>query len=102
MNAVRERILLDAHESLSNYPFSEHRDLIAFCVCSGFMLDYEEDDSDADFEEVIAVVDKDWLFDFMEVDDPRDYLVNEYTSDDSIVWYDEANRTGHLAMAAFN
>lgn len=107
MNEIRQRILLDVNKSIANYPINEHRDLIAFCVCDGYFGDVEDDENgiEADFNEVIAIVDKDWLFNTMKksgIENPRDYLVNEYTSDDSSVWFDEASRTGMIAMIAFN
>jgi hypothetical protein len=39
MNAIRERILID----MTPYKeFSEHKDLISFCVCSECFIDYED------------------------------------------------------------
>lgn len=108
MNEVRQRILLDVNKSITNYPINEHRDLIAICVCDGYFGDVEDNNNgiESDFNEVIAVVDKNWLFDYMkkteDIENPRDYLINEYTSDDSSVWFDEANRAGMIAMVAFN
>lgn len=107
MNKVRQRILTEVNKSIANYPINEHRDLIAICICDGYFSDVVNDGNEieSDFNEVIAVVDKDWLFDYMKkdgIEDPRDYLINEYTSDDSSFWFCEANRVGMLAMVSFN
>ena len=101
MNAVRERILID----MTPYKgFSEHKDLIAFCVCSEFFMDYDDENNgiEPDFNEIVVIVEKDWLFDFMDVENPLEYLRNEYTSDDSIVWFDEALRHNKVVMINFN
>lgn len=101
MNEVRERVLL----SIPCYPdFAEHKDLIAFCVCSECFTDWEDENNgiEPDFNEVIAVVEKDWLFKYMQVDDPLYYLQNEYTSDDSIDWFDEAILRKKIVMITFN
>lgn len=108
MNQVRERILLDVAKSLREFPYAEHKDLISFCVCSECFEDWEEieNGNGADFNDVIAIVDKDWLFKYMSedmnIENPRKYLQQEYTSDDSIDWFDMANIQGKLMMVAFN
>ena len=104
MNKVRKEIL----ESIKPYiGFSEHKDLIAFCVCDGYFgYDVETDsETETDFNELVVIVEKDWLFDCMRkdgIENPLDYLQNEYTSDDSIVWFDEAARQGKVVMVDFN
>lgn len=101
MNEVRERILI----GLTPYTnFSEHKDLISFCVSSECFEDWEDEENDieADFTELIVVVEKDWLFEYMGEENPLEYLKNEYTSSDSIGWYDEANRLGKIVMVAFH
>ena len=104
MNIVRERILA----SITPYmDFAKHKDLIAFCVCDGYLCyDVETDsDSEADFNELVVVVEKDWLFDCMRkdgIENPLDYLQNEYTSDDSIFWFDKAVEQGKVVMVDFN
>ena len=104
MNKVRKRIL----ESITPYmDFAKHKDLIAFCVCDGyFSYDVETDsETETDFNELVVVVEKDWLFDYMRkdgIESPLDYLQNEYTSDDSIVWFDEASEQGKVVMVDFN
>lgn len=101
MNAIRERILVD----ITPYKnFAEHKDLISFCVSSESFMDWEDEDNgiEADFSEVIVIVEKDWLFDYMDMENPLDYLQNEYTSDDSIDWFDEALRQNKVVMVGFN
>lgn len=101
MNEVRERILL----SLTKYPdFSEYKDLIAFCISSEKFSDCEDEENgiEPDFDDVIAIVEKEWLFDYMGVENPLEYLKNEYTSDDSIDWFDEAVRLNKLVMVSFS
>lgn len=104
MNKVRKKIL----DNIEPYmDFGKHKDLIAFCVCSEYFVynDEMEDEILPDFDELIVVVEKDWLFDFMkkyEIVDPLDYLQNEYTSDDSSVWFDEASEQGKVVMVDFN
>ena len=108
MNPVRERVLLDASASLRNYPYNEHRDLISFCVGSEYFEDYEETNQGicADFNEVVAVVDKNWLFNeirkYEDGIEPRKYLQEEYTTEDSGDWFDTAVNTNHLMMVSFN
>ena len=101
MNAVRERILID----MTPYKeYSEHKDLISFSICSEYFMDCEDESNgiEADFDEVIAIVEKDWLFDYMNMENPLEYLQNEYTSDDSIDWFDEALKHNKVVMVGFN
>lgn len=101
MNTVRQRIILSIPEYLD---FWKHKDLISFCVCSEYFMDCEDDENgiEADFNEVIAIVEKDWLFEYMDMEDPLEYLQNEYTSDDSIEWFDEAIRQNKIVLVGFN
>ncbi len=101
MNTVRQRIVLSIPEYIE---FAEHKDLIAFCVCSEWFMDCEDEEEgiEADFDEVIAIVEKDWLFEYMDMENPLEYLQNEYTSDDSINWFDEAIRQQKIVMVGFN
>lgn len=104
MNKVREIVL----EGMNPYlDFAEHKDLIAITVGPEyFTYDCETDaDLDADFCEVIAVVEKDWLFSIMlqeGIEDPLDYLQNEYTYDDSWPWFENAKENGKVAVIEFN
>ena len=101
MNAIRQRIVLSIPEYLE---FSEHKDLIAFCICSEYFMDFEDEYNgiEADFNEVVAIVEKDWLFSYMNMKNPLEYLQNEYTSNDSIDWFDEAIRQNKIVMVGFN
>ena len=104
MNKVRERILANI-EPYTN--FSEYKDLIAFCVCSEHLVysDEMENEIEPDFNELVVVVEKDWLFDFMmkyDINNPLNYLQNEYTSDDRVAWFDEASEQGKVVMVNFN
>lgn len=101
MNAVRERILL----GMTPYKeYSKHKDLISFCICSEYFEDWEDEVNgiEPDFSEVVVIVEKDWLFNYMDMKNPLEYLQNEYTSDDSIDWFDEALRHNKVVMVAFN
>lgn len=101
MNEVRKRIL----SSITKYPnFSEHKDLIAFCVHAEKFSYYEDEENgtEPDFDEVIAVVEKEWLFQYMQVPNPLEFLKNEYTSDESINWFDEALQKHKLVTVSFN
>ena len=104
MNAVRERIMKERQPYVD---FSKHKDLIAFTVGADyFTYDGENDvELEADFEEVIAVVEKDWLFDRMRgegIENPSDYLQNEYTWDDSYNWFESAMVWDKVAVIEFN
>lgn len=103
MNTVREKVLEDTKPYLD---FAEHKDLIAITIgAEYFTYDCETDtDLEADFGEVIAVVEKDWLFTVMlkeEIENPLDYLQNEYTWDDSFVWFINAKTEGKVAVIEF-
>nr|DAJ86339.1 MAG TPA: hypothetical protein [Bacteriophage sp.] len=111
MNKVRERILKEV-ENANYVDFSKHKDLIAFCICDGFFgwnpVTYEEEE--ADFNELIVVVEKDWLFNHIKMgnrnivtdEDARKFLQEEYTSDDSSEWYDAAIMENKVVMVDFN
>ena len=104
MNKVRNRVFEDMKPYLE---FAKHKDLIAITVGADyFSYDCETDtELDADFGEIIAVVDKDWLFTFMlkeGIENPLDYLQNEYTWDDSFVWFINAKACGKVVTVEFN
>ena len=104
MNAVREKVLADMKPYLD---FAQHRDLVAMTVgAEYFTYDYKTDtELEADFGEVVAVVEKDWLFTVMmkeEIENPLDYLKNEYTWDDSFVWFENAKACGKVVTVEFN
>ena len=103
MNAVREKVW----ENMNPYTaFAEHRDLVAFTVGADyFTYDHENDELlEADFYEIVVVVEKDWLFELMkknDIENPLDYLQNEYTWDDSIEWFEDAKRYGKVVTIDF-
>lgn len=98
MNQVRERILLN----LTPYTgLSEHKDLISFCVSCEYFTDYG-DKEEPDFNEIVVIVEKEWLFEHMQVENPLEYLRNEYTSDDSIEWFEDALTSHKVVMVSFN
>lgn len=106
MNSVRERVLF----GIEPYQISNHLDLAAFCVDSEEFEDWEEvkdnnGDLVADFNEVVCIVEKDWLFDKIRKEigkEPRHYLCDVYTSDDSYDWFIDAKTEGKLVMVSFN
>lgn len=110
MNKVRERILKEVAEA-KYQDYEKHRDLISFCVCDGY-FEYNADtdeEEESDFDEVIVVVEKNWLFDLIKhIKDFRmDYEVRSllqegYTSDDSGTWYEEARLAHKVVMVIFN
>ena len=104
MNAVRQRVLEDMESYLD---FAQHKDLIAIDIGADyFSYDCENDEElEADFAEVIAVIEKDWLFAFIlkeGIENPLDYLQNEYTWDDSFVWFTNAKIESKVAVIEFN
>ena len=104
MNAVRNKVMADINPYLE---FSHHKDLIAFTVGADyFTYDYKTDtELEADFGEIVVVVEKDWLFAIMveeEIENPLDYLQNEYTWDDSFNWFEEAKIAGKIVVVEFN
>lgn len=101
MNAVRERIL----NSITLYKdYEEYRDLISFTICCEYFMNVEDEDNgiNADFDEVVAVVEKEWLFNYMDMENPLEYLQNEYVSDDSIDWFNNALKNNKVVMVGFN
>lgn len=104
MNAVRSKVMKDIKPYLD---FSLHKDLIAITIGADyFTYDHETDtELEADFGEVIVAVEKDWLFNTMlaeEIENPLDYLQNEYTWDDSYAWFENAKNEGKIAVVEFN
>ena len=104
MNAVRSKVMDDMKPYLD---FAQHKDLVAFTVGADyFTYDAEADkELEADFGEIIVAVEKDWLFEHMMKDDienPMEYLQDEYTWDDSINWFEDAKMYGKIAVIEFN
>lgn len=103
MNPIREMILMDIGNNAYT-EIAEHNDLICFVV-SGECFNDEEINRIADFAELIVIVDKEWLFSKMLIEgiaNPRAYLKEEYTSDDSYEWYMDAVRERKVVMVSFN
>ena len=103
MNAVRKRVMADMKPYLE---FAEHKDLIAITVGADyFTYDWKSGkELEADFHEIVAVVEKDWLFATMlaeEIEDPLDYLQNEYAWDDSFAWFEDAKVNGKVVAVQF-
>ena len=104
MNKVRKRVL-DYKKPYID--FAQHKDLIAITIGADyFSYDHETDaELEADFSEVVAVIEKDWLFSIMlkdKIENPLGYLQNEYTWDDSIVWFENAKTSGKVVAIEFN
>lgn len=83
--------------------YSDHKDLISFCVCSEYFTD------DANFNELIVVVEKRWLFNLIKEtqnlktdSEVRKFLQEEYTSEESKEWYDEAILNSKIVSISFN
>lgn len=107
MSKLRERILKEASEAKCE-GYRDYRDLIEFCVCDDY-FGYNADEEESDFDEVFVVVAKDWLFalikqtkGFRTDNEVRKFLQEEYTSDDSSIWYEEAIKANQVVMIDFN
>ena len=104
MDAVRRRVLEDMNPYID---FAKHKDLIAITIgAEYFTYDHETDrELETDFEEVVAVIEKDWLFGLMlkeGIRNPLDYLQNEYTWDNSFVWFENAKAKGKVVVVSFD
>ncbi len=92
------------------YQSSRRGDLAACCVDSEEFEDWKEVEDNngdlvADFNEVVCIVEKDWLFDKIRKEtgkEPRHYLCDVYTSDDSYDWFIDAKTEGKLVMVNIN
>lgn len=107
MNSVRKRVLI----GIKPYQISEHKDLAAFCVDSEEFEDWDEIENNngnlvSDFNEVVCVVEKDWLYEKIknecDTDNPLHYLQSVYTSDESYDWFIDAKEQGKLVMVSFS
>lgn len=104
MKTVKEKVL-SMVKPYTN--FGEHKDLIAFSLGECYLsYDYElGEDLPTDFEELIVVVEKDWLFKLMKkdgVENPLNYLQNEYTWGDSYEWFNKAVNENKVVVVGFN
>lgn len=104
MNKVRKYIL----DGMIPYAeFSQHKDLVAFTVGADyFTYDCETGmDIKADFSEIVVVVEKEWLFFNMTnegIENPLQYLQDEYTWDDSVEWFESAKLVGKIVAIQFD
>lgn len=103
MKTVKEKVL-SMIKPYNN--FAEHKDLIAFSLGESYLCYDSEADTELeqDFEEVIVVVEKDWLFNHMReegFENPLNYLQNEYTWDDSYEWFYKAVEENKIVMVDF-
>lgn len=107
MTAVQQRILLDLNCN-SYTEWANHDDMINFTVPAECFLDIEEceqEDFDPGFNELMVIVEKDYLYGMMKrqgIIDPHWYLEHEYSSENAIDWYDEAVRAKKVVMITFN
>ena len=79
--------------------YREFNDLIAFSVGAAYLCVEE-----TSFQEIVVAVEKEYLFHLMQeqgIEDPIDYLKNEYTWDDSIIWFERAAEDGKIAVTEF-
>lgn len=84
--------------------FNKHKDLIAFAVCGESFSDYESE-IEADFDELVVITEKDWLFEIMKKDgikNPLKYLQDEYTSGDGFYWFNKAVFANKVVCVNFN
>lgn len=103
MNAIREAILMDVAKNQYR-DFDKYNDMIGFVVGAECFED-EDVDRYADFAELEVIVERPWLFSKMLAEgiaNPRAYLREEYTSDDSYEWYADGIRERKVVMVAFN
>lgn len=103
MNAVREKVM----DGIKPYlDFGKHKDLVAISIGADYFTYDSENDTELeeDFYEVVVAVEKEWLFKFMKkdcIENPIDYLQNEYTWDDSWIWFYNAKIDGKIAVIEF-
>lgn len=103
---VAEKIVLEEREKnkiLSRIKecdsYREFNDLIAFSVGAAYLCV-----EGTNFQEIVVAVEKEYLFHLMQeqgIEDPIDYLKNEYTWDDSIIWFERAAEDGKIAVTEF-
>lgn len=103
---IAEKIVLEEREKnkiLSRIKecdsYKEFNDLVAFSVGATYLCIEE-----TSFQEIVVAVEKEYLFHLMQeqgIEDPIDYLKNEYTWDDSIIWFERAAEEGKIAVTEF-
>lgn len=104
--SISERIFRDTEESRNCYPALCPKKTITFSVCSGNLE--HADDLEADFDILEVEVVKEWLYqlirdteEFQSDADVDKFLFEEYTSDDSIFWYEKAIECNKLVNIRF-
>ena len=116
MDVVKASII----DSIGEFRGDIRNDFVVFSVCSGYFYgvtaSYCEDhnidvDLDSNFDDITEfdsahfVVDKKWLYNHIhndcEIPDPEAYLRDDYTSDDSIEWYEAAVGAGMIFAVTF-
>lgn len=106
MDIIKNRIQLEV--DCNRYSeYAKHRDLISFVVCSECFLTENDINFgiEPEFNEIIVIVEKDWLFDIMQKDGiskPRKYLQEEYSSDNAYNWYRKALFERKVVMVDYN
>ena len=108
-NNVRERILKRVENAKCN--MSQYDDTISFNVCEEYLNwnpDTQEED-ESDFDEVVVTVEKKWLFNLIKSEEKiatdnevKRFLEEEYTSDDSSIWFEEAILAKKIVSVDFN
>lgn len=101
---VREKILFYLKPYMNTY---KRKDLISFEVGSDYFTNDEDEDYEVpDFYELVVIVEKEWFFSYLQkiegIEDPLDYLKNEFTWDDSYEWFWAACDEGKIVAINFN
>jgi hypothetical protein len=79
------------------------KDLVAFFVDTNYLVE-AEDAENVGPEEVAIIVEKNWLIKRIAKDgitNPSQYLQEEYTSDDSIKWFEDADRENQIISIVY-
>ena len=106
MNNIRKQIL-DEFAQHHYVDFWKHKDLVAMCVCGAYIADENE----CDFEEVVFVLEKEWLltrlkkeeqFEDFDSEKLQKWLQDTYTSGDSEWIFNEAMKANKIVMVDFN
>lgn len=83
-------------------PFALHKDLSAFVIS---VEDFSELTFDDCINEIVVVVEQEWLFNLMSsggVKKPQEYLCYSYTCDDAKHWFNKAVSENKIAAIEFN
>lgn len=107
-----EPILNEARQYVLDItPINESpEETVQFSVCDGYFSfnANTETEMETDFDEVLVTVPKFWLLHLISKSEQlqsfvaaEDFLQNEYTSDDSICWYEEAVKEHKICAICF-